>query len=459
VNGSAAATAGGGTGPYTYAWNNAQTSATATGLIAGTYTCVITDANGCTFQQTVTITAPPAITATSTATNPSCGNSNGSATTTASGGTGTLSYAWAPSGGNTSSATGLAAGTYTCTVTDANGCTQTTTVVLNNSNGPSVTLQSQTNLTCGNANNGAATVSVNGGTAPYTYAWAPSGGTGATASGLAGGTYTCTITDANGCTTTQTVTITSPPPIVANTSTTFASCGHNDGTATATASGGTGNLTYSWTPAGGTNANATGLAVGNYTVTITDANGCSVTQTATVSNGNGPTAGISPDVTIIGGNSTPLAATGGGSYSWSPTWGLSCGTCANPVASPTTTTMYCVTVTDTGGCTDVACMTVTVDIPCPSNADFSAPNAFSPNDDGHNDVFSINGWKTCLVNFKIVIYDRWGEKVYESTDITAGWDGTYKGKPMDPAVFIYVITAKLQNGTEITKKGNVSLIK
>jgi len=105
-------------------------------------------------------------------------------------------------------------------------------------------------------------------------------------------------------------------------------------------------------------------------------------------------------------------------------------------------------------------MTVYVDVPCPSNADFSAPNAFSPNGDGHNDYFTLEGWKSCLVEFEVRIYDRWGEKVYDSKDILQGWDGTYRGKPLDPAVFVYYISAKLvSSGQEITKKGNVSLIR
>ena len=198
---------------------------------------------------------------------------------------------------------------------------------MTNSNAPTVTIQSQTNITCGNLSNGSATINVAGGTAPYTYVWTASPATTATATGLAGGTYTVTITDANGCTTTQVITITSPPPIIASSTFTPASCGNNDGTATATASGGTGNLTYNWTPSGGTNATANGLAMGSYTVTITDANGCTTTQTVAIVNGNGPTATVSPDITITGGNSTPLVATGGGTYSWSPVWGLSCGTC------------------------------------------------------------------------------------------------------------------------------------
>jgi gliding motility-associated-like protein len=459
-NGTATVTVSGGTAPYTYTWSVGNQSTTSiSNLCQGSYSVTVTDTNGCTLQQTFTITEPPGITANATSTATTCGNNNGTASVTASGGTGTLTYAWSPSGGNNSTASNLAAGSYTVLVTDANGCTQTATVNVAPSSAPTVTLQGQTNLTCATGTNGDATVTVNGGASPYTYAWSPSGGTAATATGLGVGTYTCTITDAAGCTITQTVTITAPPPITASSSTTFASCQNNDGTATATANGGTGTLTYLWSPSGGTSANATGLSVGTYTCTITDANGCTQTTTCTVVFSNPPVANAGPDVTIQGGSSTGIAATGGGTYSWSPSTGLSCTTCANPNANPFETTEYCVTVTDQNGCTATDCMTITVDVPCPTNGDFSAPNAFSPNDDGHNDVFTIQGWKPCMTDFKMIIYDRWGEKVFESTDITLGWDGTYKGKQLDAGVFLYYVTAKLPNGALATKKGNISLVR
>ncbi len=89
----------------------------------------------------------------------------------------------------------------------------------------------------------------------------------------------------------------------------------------------------------------------------------------------------------------------------------------------------------------------------------AVPNAFSPNNDGHSDLFLIHGWSDCVADFSILIFDRWGEKVYETDDVKAGWDGTYKGKALEPAVFVYYINAKLLTGEKVSKKGNISLIR
>ncbi|SEO67791.1 Por secretion system C-terminal sorting domain-containing protein [Flavobacterium sp. CF108] len=284
TNGTAAITAAGGTAPYTYSWSPVGgTAAAATGLSAGTYTATITDANGCFTTQTVTITEPSALSVTSSKIDVSCnGGANGSATVNVTGGTGAYTYSWAPSGGTAATANGLSAGTYTATITDANGCTTTQSITIAQ---PAIlaATSSKTDVSCNGGANGSATVTATGGTGAYTYSWAPSGGTAATATGLSAGTYTATITDANGCSTTQSITIAQPAVLAATISKTDVSCnGGTNGTATVTATGGTAPYTYSWSPAGGTAAAATGLSAGTYTVTITDANGCSLTQTITI---------------------------------------------------------------------------------------------------------------------------------------------------------------------------------
>lgn len=98
-------------------------------------------------------------------------------------------------------------------------------------------------------------------------------------------------------------------------------------------------------------------------------------------------------------------------------------------------------------------------VSCPTNDNFSIPNAFSPNNDGHNDFFILHGWKNCVKEFNIIIFDRFGEKVFESEDADKSWDGTYKGSPMNPAVFVFYIYATAISGEEIIRKGNISLIR
>jgi gliding motility-associated-like protein len=382
-NGSATISVTNGNSPYTYSWNNAQTTASISNLGPGSYTVTVTNAGGCTAQQVVTITQPPAITASAVSTNTNCGNASGSATVSASGGTGTLTYSWAPSGGTNAAATGLAAGNYTCTVTDANGCTSQQTVTINASSGITLTANSNPD-TCSNAM-GSASANASGGTAPYTYAWS------------------------NGATT----------------------------------------------------SSISNLTSGNYSVIVTDAAGCTQTQSVTVASIGGATADAGADVTITQGANTQLSASGGTSYSWIPAGTLSCSTCASPIASPTVTTTYVVIVTNASGCTDMDSVTVFVDLP-PCNGKLLStlmPNAFTPNHDGRNDELCIPS-NTCIVNFHLAIYDRWGEKVFESdNDITHCWDGSYKGKELNTAVFVYVLEAELSSGEKLKLEGNISLIR
>jgi len=196
ANGTATVTASGGTTPYTYHWINNQTTATATGLIAGAYAVTVTDAQGCSTTTTVTLTQPTPVTASVTKTDPLCNNAaNGTATVTAGGGTPGYTYLWSNTQ-TTPTATGLIASTYTVTVTDSQGCSTIANITLNN---PPALAASATgvNPLCNGASNGTATVTASGGTPAYTYAWSNSQTT-ATATGLSVGTYTVTVTDVNG---------------------------------------------------------------------------------------------------------------------------------------------------------------------------------------------------------------------------------------------------------------------
>jgi hypothetical protein len=357
----------GGTAPYTYSWSpSGGTAATATGLAAGTYTCTITDNIGCQTTRSVTITQPAALSATISKTDISCnGGSNGTATVSGvSGGAGAYTYSWSPSGGTAVTATGLAAGTYTCTITDANACQITRTVTINQPAAFTVGT-SKTDVSCNGGSNGTATVSVSGATAPYSYSWAPSGGTAATATGLAPGTYTVTITDNNTCQTTRSFTITQPTALTATISKTDVSCnGGSNGTASVAASGGTPAYTYSWSPSGGTAATATGLAAGTYTCTITDANACQITRSVTVGQPSAITASVSKtDVSCNGGTNgtaTVSGVTGGAApytYSWSPSGGTAA------IATGLAAGSYTVTITDNNTCQTTRNVTITQPAP------------------------------------------------------------------------------------------------
>lgn len=363
ATGSASVVPSGGAGGYTYSWApSGGISATATGLVAGTYTCTITDANLCSITRTFTITQPTVLTATTSQTNVLCfGNSTGSASVVASGGVGGYTYIWAPSGGTSATATGLAAGTYTCTIRDANLCQTTRVFTITQPAAPLSNAVTQTNVLCNGSSTGSATVTPSGGTAGYTYTWFPSVSTTSIATGLAASNYTCTVTDLNGCTATNIFTITQPTALNATLTATTATCSQANGSATASSvSGGVGGYTYSWTPTGGSAVTASSITPGSYTLQITDANGCSITRTVVVPNLGGPTAGISTtnNVTCNGlnnGSITAFASGGTGvlTYSWSPVGGTGL------VASGLAPNTYTITVTDATGCTSNATSTIT----------------------------------------------------------------------------------------------------
>lgn len=283
ANGTATVSAAGGTAPYTYLWSNSQTSATSTGLTAGMYSVTVTDSKGCTKNSSATITQPGAIAITVSSTNASCGNNNGSVSASASGGTGPLSYLWS-SGATTQTITGLLAGAYTITVTDNNSCTGISTANVSNTGAPATTISNQVNVSCNGGNNGSATVSATGGATPYTYAWSTTPQqTTQTATGLAAGNYSVSVTDTSGvCPGIVSLIITEPSVLTTPTISTPDS-GNSSGTATVLSQGGTSPYIYAWSPGGQTTATITGLNPGNYSVTVTDANGCTSTGSVVVS--------------------------------------------------------------------------------------------------------------------------------------------------------------------------------
>ncbi|WP_310558626.1 LamG-like jellyroll fold domain-containing protein [Flavobacterium sp.] len=285
-------------------------------LVNGTY-FVSQTIGGCESARTavgVTVNSPLVIPVASQ-TNVSCnGGSNGSASVTPSGGAGGYTYSWSPSGGAAATATGLAAGTYTVTVTDAIGCIVTRNFTITQPTALVTTAASQTNVSCNGGSNGAASINIpTGGAGGYTYNWTPGTPTGdgtRSVTGLSAGTWTCTITDANSCTTTVNFTITQPTAIsTATAAQTNVSCnGGSNGSASVTPSGGAGGYTYSWSPSGGTAATATGLSAGTYTVTVTDANACTATRNFTITQ---PTIVVAPTgnaVHVYVGNAPTLAS-------------------------------------------------------------------------------------------------------------------------------------------------------
>lgn len=359
-NGTATASATGGAGSFTYLWSpGGQTNAIATNLTAGSYSVIVTDANGCKNTSSVTITQPTQLNASATNTPVKCNGTNtGSATVTASGGTPNYAYSWAPGGQTGANATNLAAGTYTITVKDANGCTSSIQTTVTQ---PSALTDNYSSISvgCNGGSNGSATDSVFGGTPPYTYTWLPSGGNNQSANNLVAGSYTVQATDANGCIIKNTITVTQPSAITTSGSSSGASCnGGTNGSASVIVAGGTPSYTYSWAPNGGSNSNANNLGAGTYTVTITDAHNCKATSTIAVTQPSLLTASnTSTNVSCNGGsNGSAKVITTGGVKPYSYAWLPSISKVDSATNLPAGT--YAVTVTDAHNCSTLQTITV-----------------------------------------------------------------------------------------------------
>ncbi|MBK9758610.1 MAG: SprB repeat-containing protein [Flavobacteriales bacterium] len=373
-NGTASIGISGGTPPYTSLWNTipAQNGTSATGLPPGIWDVTVTDANGCTTTRSVPITEPtsPLIGSIFSQTNLLCfGNSTGSVAVAASGGSTPYSFLWNTTPAQASAiATGLPAGTWTCTITDARGCITLVNATITQPTAPlAASITSQTDVLCFGNSTGSATVSVSGGTSAYSYSWNTTPvQTNATATGLAAGNYSCTVNDANGCTTTANVAITQPAAALnasISAQTNVLCSGNSTGSATVSANGGTGIYSYSWntTPVQ-TSSMATGLAAGNYTCTVTDANGCSSIANASITE---PTAALSAsisaqtDVLCFGNNTGSATAsanggTGAYSFNWNTVPVQTTATAINLTAGP-----YTCTVTDVNGCSTNTSVTIT----------------------------------------------------------------------------------------------------
>lgn len=526
----------------TYSWlpatylNNANISnPISTPLLNITYTVTITDANGCINEDSVSVSIynAPVITASSLSSDTTC---SGVALQLSAGGGN--QYVWQPSAVlnnnliQNPTATIFSNTTFTVTGTDANSCTGTAFVGIIVLPNPTVSGGSNTTICFGDTTQ----LNASGG---LNYSWSPSAGLSNTvipnpiANPTSTSTYTVTTIDSNNCIGTANVIVLVNPLPLAN-------AGVND-TICLTFSGqlnASGGVTYNWNPPSYLNNSlvsnpiCTPLVDMTYTVTVTDANNCSaqdsvkikvlpppvflawgdttVCQLQTIeiyaSGGTSyswsPSAGLSnptesttlastfsttiysviitdnvcmasdtlqviitivpipsayagPDVTLVSGDSYNINADASGTFSWSPPEGLSCTGCEDPVATPLQNSTYTLSAINEFGCKAEDSMIITV--MCNDDVLY-IPNVFSPNANGKNDVFKVRSSGIRELNF-LRVYDRWGELVFETADQNIGWDGTFGGKQLPPAVYVFYLKAICGDGFIIERQGNVTLVR
>lgn len=354
-NGSATAVVSGGVGPFSYLWNNGTRSATNYNLSAGVYAVTVSDAAGCSQSQTIQVLGPPALSAQVTATTRLCaGDRTGTASATTTGGTAPFSYLW-NNGASTQSLSGLAAGAYQVTISDLNGCVATASATIIQTSKPEATLVTSGQV-CGGVNSGTASVSVSGGTAPVSFLWS-TGNTGSVLNNLSTGTYSVTVTDAFNCRDTAQGSVEIIPLMTLTGNTTNVTCnGAATGILQISVSGGKPGYTYRWNT-GSTLSQVSGVPAGNYSVTVTDAAGCTASTTLTISQPTAITLTMTKSDVLcedITTSSARVSASGGvGSFQF--LWNNG-STSANQTGISAGT--YTVTATDANGCTQTGSVQV-----------------------------------------------------------------------------------------------------
>jgi gliding motility-associated-like protein len=468
-DGSASVTASGGLPNYSYNWSNGETAATATSLSAGNATVTITDNLGCTVSQSIFVPQPTQISiAVVSIVAQSCtGTGSGSIEVVALGGVPPYSYQWDIAAFSQTGpiATGLPNGAYTCTVTDGNGCTTAQQITVAPAAPSSVEIAQTGSILCfGNAT-GVMTAQAVGGVGPYTFVWSTGDST-ATIDSLAAGTYTVTMTDGQGCTYTATRTLGQPSAVNTNATLNPLQCfGYTNASIAMQTVGGTAPYAYSinngtsWT----TGSTFGGIAAGTYNLIVRDRYNCQDTVEVDVIAPAAWSVDIVPGDTLIEyGESITLSAVTTSSaiesYTWVPDTALTCTDCSSTVASPTTDQTYYVVALDTFGCLQYDTVLVSVYLP----RRLYVPNFFSPNGDGNNDLFMIQGGRGVAEVVTFRVFDRWGEKVYEAinalpSDANAAWDGSFKGQPMNSGVYAWYAEIRYEDGFVEFVKGDITL--
>lgn len=275
----------GGTPPFSYTWSDSNLSgANLTNLPAGNYEVTITDSTAQMITQTITIQEPALLEGTTSTVAEQNSNGNGSASINVTGGVSPYSYLWNDANNQTTAeAINLSAGDYVVIVTDGNGCTLEETVSVATVVVPLTLTSAKTDIECHGDASGTITLNVDGGATPYTYTWSDNSLSGAMLVNLPAGTYEVTVTDNESVMITETFTLTEPLMLEGNTTSTPEVDANGNGTATVSVSGGVSPYSYLWNDANNqTTSEAIGLSAGDYIVTITDANGCTLETLVTV---------------------------------------------------------------------------------------------------------------------------------------------------------------------------------
>jgi gliding motility-associated-like protein len=471
-DGKAWAVATGGVGNFSYTWSNGNNSDTAFNLAANVlYTVTTTDANQCTKTATISVTEPSLLSVNPVVKDVSCflGN-DGSIDANPSGGTPPYSFNWS-NGSSDQIAQSLSANAYSCTVTDRNNCSTTFSRIVSQ---PGLLQAVATGISesCVGTGDGKILMSANGGVKPYSFAYTLDGinviqVSGDTAFNLKPTSYSVIVTDGNNCTASTLVNVGSPAVDVYAAYADTTSCygtEYKDGRIRVSGLT-TSNAPYRFqlndSGVFSTSGIFENLASGMYKIYAVNNFGCDTAFTIEVPQPLPASVDIVPDdTTLLLGESIqlfgylkPYGEDVITAYSWTPSTGLSCVDCFNPLALPYINSNYQLTIFYKNGCFAASSVRIKV----LNNEELFVPNLFSPNGDGVNEKFEVFGYG--IKDFSMKIFNRWGEKIFESDNQYKSWDGTYKGVLQNPDTYAYVLRVIYLDDKEVVRKGTITLVR
>lgn len=480
----------GGTPGYTYRWSNNTFQKDLLNATAGSYWVTVSDNNNCSVSRNFTLAEPTSLALQLQVTDADCfGTATGSVVSTVSGGSPPYTFLWSNNfQGN--QLNNVSAGSYTLTVTDANNCTIVQSAAVNQ---PSEIVISffVSPISCYGANDGAIAATASGGSLPMLYSWSGGYGNNPSISNLSPGNYTLQVTDSKGCASSKSIQIVEPSLLsglrnvsICQGETFFAGGAYQNtsGSYFDTLVSAISNcdsilqtilfvadthqvIFYDTICFGGSYLFNEQLlqSSGTYEAKFQNAFGCdSLVQLHLMVLPNIQLT-VVPDSLLMEYRERATITTKVNpnaevvNYLWAPTEGLSCHNCNNPVITADKDVNYTITAFDFFGCSDTSKLKIKLRDP-----EFYVPNMFSPNGDGINDLFFVYGKN--IVELKLKIFNRWGEKVFETNDMKIGWDGTQNGKELPPDVFVYLVEAKFANGVEpksykLKHKGSLTLVR
>ena len=471
ADGQVSVSASGGEGQYTYAWGGAGgTGAQLSGLAAGMYTVTVTDEFGCTNSASIMLNELPPLAINREFTAALCnGNNTGFIELKVTGGTAPYQYNW-NTGSTEEDLNNLSAGSYAVTVTDANGCTITDAMVIEEAQ-PIQASVSVDDVLCNGDATGAILVNPTSGLPPYEYNWS-NGASSRDLTDVPAGTYTLIITDASRCQNEFTATINEPEILAGDLAIEDISCaGGQDGRIGVTATGGVPAYSYSLNGTDFKSGTAfIGLTAGDYQVQVRDGNGCLTNSLpATIIEPDPLVVNLGENINVEYGDTLildSLLIMGGTgptfTYQWTPADSsmLSCTNCQNPTVIVKEQTSFKLLVRDENGCVADDVITIFVN----KNNPVMVPTGFTPNGDGKNDLLHVHGKENGTFVRVFRIFDRWGELLHEEfefdlNDRSHGWDGTFRGQPANSGVYLWQIEVEYPDGMQQVMSGSTTLIR